>query len=218
MKRQASNLRDAFQSIWIILIRMYCVGYKLILFPSEMCLMQVCFVGILLLSSCDCLDRRCVSYSKPGDVVIGGLFPVHYMAGPARCTDRQSRWGTLLSEAMIYAVERINRRQDVLPNVTLGYDIRDDCRSDDVALWHALSLVNALNRNETTGLCQAQNRNKVLGIVGTSATATSIVVTKAAALYKVPLVSYSAAGDELGDSSRFPYFLRTVPENSLQVG
>ncbi|XP_038071735.1 metabotropic glutamate receptor-like [Patiria miniata] len=182
-----------------------------------MYLVQACFVLILLLPSCDCLARRCVSYSKPGDVVIGGLFPIHYVAGPGQCTDRQSRWGTMLSEAMIYAVEQINRREDVLPNVTLGYDIRDDCRSDDVALWHALALVNALNPNETSGLCQAQHGAKVLGIVGTSETDTSIVVTKAAAMYKVPLVSYAAAGDELGDNFRFPYFLRTVPENSLQV-
>ncbi|XP_022086048.1 metabotropic glutamate receptor-like [Acanthaster planci] len=181
-------------------------------------LIQAGFVFTLLLPSCHGLARRCVSYSKPGDVIIGGLFPIHYVAGPGLCTDRQSRWGTMLSEAMIYAVECINERDDVLPNVTLGYDIRDDCRSDDVALWHALALVNALNPNESSGLCPLEEHAvKVLGIVGTSEAATSIVATKAAAMYKVPMVSFSAAGGELGDKFRFPYFFRTAPENTLEV-
>ena len=77
-------------------------------------------------------SRECLSYSKQGDIVLGGVFPFSFASQPVPCTGALSPWAVRLSEAMIFAIAEINRMDDLLPGVRLGFDIRDDCRSEEV--------------------------------------------------------------------------------------
>ena len=86
------------------------------------------------------VTKPCTLYSKPGDLTIGGIMPFRYSPSTWCQVDAGlSFWGVRASEAFIWSIEEINNRYDILPNITLGYQIRDDCRSEDIALWSAMS-------------------------------------------------------------------------------
>ena len=59
----------------------------------------------------------------------------------------------------------------------------------------------------------SKERSIVSGIIGPGSSATSLFVTRAAAIYEVPTIAYSASSDELSDKNRFPFFFRTVPSD-----
>lgn len=170
---------------------------------------------------------RCERYSIPGDINIGGIFSF-YVNSEFPCERDLEPRGVFMAESMRFAIENINDRDDLLPNVTLGFDIVDDGWSEDIALRNTLNLVS--NYGMVTGdTCVANSSSGtessspslapgIVGIIGTSRSATTIPATRLAALFDVPLISYYASSVELTDKLQFPYFLRTVPPDGLQVG
>uniref|UniRef100_A0A8C2WLU8 Olfactory receptor C family, u1 n=1 Tax=Cyclopterus lumpus TaxID=8103 RepID=A0A8C2WLU8_CYCLU len=133
-----------------------------------------------------------------GDVVIGGLFPLHYVAPkqdqsyqskpqlkPCRGFDHRAfRW----IMTMVFAVEEINRNLSLLPGVHLGYRIMDSCDHVQTGLKALLSLVNRSTQSQTLPTCLADSP-----------------------------VSYFATCTCLTDKSKYPSFLRTVPSDLFQV-
>ena len=79
-----------------------------------------------------------------GDIIIGGLIPVHFSPnfplhpGASTCQGAFHLRGYKGVEAMLYAVDLINNRSTLLPNVTLGVDIKDTCGSVDYAIMECL--------------------------------------------------------------------------------
>uniref|UniRef100_A0A8C4RVX6 Extracellular calcium-sensing receptor-like n=1 Tax=Erpetoichthys calabaricus TaxID=27687 RepID=A0A8C4RVX6_ERPCA len=61
--------------------------------------------------------------SKTGDFMLGGVFTLHNNIIASKPTLQ----GYQFAEAMIFAIEEINNRTDILPNVSLGYKIYDAC-------------------------------------------------------------------------------------------
>lgn len=73
---------------------------------------------------------------KEGDIQLGGLFSVHTEVdhrSAAYCSGYDLP-SILAAQAMIYQVEKINRNPKILPNLTLGYEMMDDCCSTDLAV------------------------------------------------------------------------------------
>ena len=77
-----------------------------------------------------------------GEVVLGGLFSVHFEFNPLtrKCTYISER-GVKWVQAMIYTIDQINANGKLLPNVTIGFDIRDTCSSASHALEESLDFV-----------------------------------------------------------------------------
>ena len=149
-----------------------------------------------------------LSYTKPGDFILGGIFPLN-LEGTASCGSVPTVTTLQLTEAMVYAVESVNRREDLLPNKTLGFDIRDDCFAEDTALWAALSLIN----NDQCGVYEQGN---LVGIVGPLTSTQSVLIGAMCDLLEVPSISFGATSDELSDKTRFEFFSRAVPPDSYQ--
>lgn len=79
-----------------------------------------------------------------GDLVLGGLFPVHQKGGPSEeCGPVNEHRGIQRLEAMLFALDRINRDPRLLPGVRLGAHILDSCSKDTYALEQALDFVRA---------------------------------------------------------------------------
>ena len=76
-------------------------------------------------------DRACVTHQKPGDLILGGIFPV-YRSGAIPCDGILNHNGVRMVESMVYAIEAVNNRSYILPNVTIGYEIRNDCLRERV--------------------------------------------------------------------------------------
>lgn len=60
-----------------------------------------------------------------GDLIIGGLFPMHEAANePHFCGEIKEGKGIQRLEAMLYALDKINSDPSLLPNLTLGKSVR----------------------------------------------------------------------------------------------
>lgn len=80
-----------------------------------------------------------------GDLVIGGLFPVHQKGeGAEDCGRINAQRGIQRLEAMLLALDEINRDNRILPGVTLGAHILDTCSKDTYALEQSLEFVRAV--------------------------------------------------------------------------
>lgn len=95
----------------------------------------------------------------PGDIVFGGLFPMHEhlvltdhaatdAASASAGSDMEFPCGAIKEEkgiqrleAMLYALDLINDDPYILPNITIGAVILDTCSSDTHALDQSMEFV-----------------------------------------------------------------------------
>ena len=164
------------------------------------------------------------SYIKQGDINIGGLFRIYvYNITEQNCSKPATIGDLKRVESMVYAINRINNNPDLLPNITLGFEIRDTCSSVAVTLWESLNFVTSRSLDISEQSCCAadscsSNKTGILaGVVGTSRSYSSRQAAVVFGLYHLPQISYLATSDELSDSKTYPYFLRTVGADNFQV-
>ncbi|KAL1485294.1 hypothetical protein MTO96_047356, partial [Rhipicephalus appendiculatus] len=84
--------------------------------------------------------------SIPGDFIIGALFPVHQPpdaknAHTRTCGEVREHFGIQCVEASLQVIDDINRSDTLLPNVTLGIEIRDSCWYSPTALEQSLEFI-----------------------------------------------------------------------------
>ncbi|XP_038548428.1 extracellular calcium-sensing receptor-like [Micropterus salmoides] len=163
---------------------------------------------------------------KAGDVVLGGLFEFHlfsifpdlsFTSEPQQPTCHGfDVLGFRQAQTMAFAIDEINRNSNLLPNVTLGYSLYDNCIKLGIGFRAALSLVSGQEEHfildET-----CVGTPPVLGIVGDSSSTHSIAISSVLGLYRVPMVSYFATCSCLSDRKKFPSFFRTIPSDAFQV-
>lgn len=80
----------------------------------------------------------------PGDIVLGGIFPMHEHMSANRdypCGAIKEEKGIQRLEAMLYAIDQINKDDRLLPNITLGTVVIDSCSSDTYALEQSMEFV-----------------------------------------------------------------------------
>uniref|UniRef100_G3P7U3 G-protein coupled receptors family 3 profile domain-containing protein n=1 Tax=Gasterosteus aculeatus aculeatus TaxID=481459 RepID=G3P7U3_GASAC len=163
---------------------------------------------------------------KAGDVVLGGLFEIHFFSvfpdlsftsEPQEPTCHSfDVLGFRQAQTMVFAIDEINRNPDLLPRVTLGYSLYDNCVKLGIGFRAALSL--ASGREEQFILeDNCVGTPPVLGIVGDSSSTRSIAISTVLGLYRVPMVSYFATCSCLSDRQKFPSFFRTIPSDAFQV-
>ncbi|XP_049919049.1 extracellular calcium-sensing receptor-like [Epinephelus moara] len=163
---------------------------------------------------------------KPGDVILGGLFEVHFTSVfPERTFTSEPQepsckgfdtLGFRHAMTMAFAIDEINNNSNLLPNVTLGYSLYDNCAALVVGFSGALSL--ASGREEQFLLKEnCLGPPPVLGIVGDSYSTFSIAISNVLGLYRMPIVSHFATCTCLSDRQQFPSFFRTIPSDAFQV-
>lgn len=133
------------------------------------------------------------SIRMEGDLTLGGLFPVHARGIPGEpCGDIKKENGIHRLEAMMYALDQINSDDDLLPNVTLGARVLDTCSRDTYALEQSLTFVQALIQKDTSDVRCMNGEppvfvkpEKVVGVIGASASSVSIMVANILRLFQV---------------------------------
>ncbi|XP_019200704.1 extracellular calcium-sensing receptor isoform X1 [Oreochromis niloticus] len=199
-------------------------------------LMFICLIMILLSSFLEssfppssCKLQKTFNLNgmhKPGDVILGGLFEVHYSSVFPKRTftsepDQPSCHGFDTpgfrhAMTMAFAIDEINKNSKLLPNVTLGYSLYDNCATLDIGFSAALSL--ASGQEEQFRLLEnCSGTPSVVGIVGDPFSTFSIAASSVLGLFKLPIVSYFATCSCLSDRQRFPSFFRTIPSDAFQV-
>ncbi|XP_034024144.1 LOW QUALITY PROTEIN: extracellular calcium-sensing receptor-like [Thalassophryne amazonica] len=163
---------------------------------------------------------------KSGDVVLGGLFIFHLSSDVPEMTFKSEPQqptcysfnvaGFRQAQTMAFAIDEINRNSNLLPNVTLGYNLYDNCQTIEIGIRAALSLASGQDKqfifNET-----CVGTPPVFGIVGDTSSTRTIAISSVLGLYRVPMVSYFATCSCLSDRKKFPSFFRTIPSDAFQV-
>ncbi|XP_073851026.1 metabotropic glutamate receptor 6 isoform X4 [Macaca fascicularis] len=176
------------------------------------------------------LARAAGSVRLAGGLTLGGLFPVHARGAAGRaCGPLKKEQGVHRLEAMLYALDRVNADPELLPGVRLGARLLDTCSRDTYALEQALSFVQALIRGRGDGdevglRCpggvpplRTAPPERVVAVVGASASSVSIMVANVLRLFAIPQISYASTAPELSDSTRYDFFSRVVPPDSYQA-
>ncbi|XP_040907867.1 metabotropic glutamate receptor 7-like isoform X3 [Toxotes jaculatrix] len=165
------------------------------------------------------------SIRTEGHLTLGGLFPVHARgADGTPCGDLKKENGIQRLEAMMYALDQINQDEQLLPNITLGARVLDTCSRDTYALEQSLTFVQALITKDTSDVRCTNGEppvfvkpEKVVGVIGASASSVSIMVANILRLFQIPQISYASTAPELSDDRRYDFFSRVVPPDSFQA-
>ncbi|XP_051916201.1 metabotropic glutamate receptor 3 [Hippocampus zosterae] len=162
-----------------------------------------------------------------GDLVLGGLFPVHEKgSGMEECGRVNEDRGIQRLEAMLFAIDAINRDPVLLPGVSLGVHILDTCSRDTYALEQALEFVRAslTKVDDSEFICpdgsyalQDDSPLAIAGVIGGSFSSVSIQVANLLRLFQIPQISYASTSAKLSDKTRYDYFARTVPPDFYQA-
>ncbi|XP_033154269.1 metabotropic glutamate receptor 2 isoform X1 [Drosophila mauritiana] len=154
-----------------------------------------------------------------GDVILGGLMMVHSREDSITCGPIMPQGGIQALEAMLYTLDQVNKQQ-LLPNVTLGAHLLDDCDKDTYGLEMAVDFIKGSisNIDDAEYHCnKTQVRKVISGVVGAASSVTSIQVANLLRLFRIPQVSYFSTSPELSNKQRFEYFSRTIPSDHYQV-
>lgn len=159
------------------------------------------------------------------DIILGGLFTVHIdAAGSAggKCGETVWGYGMETLEAMFYALDRINSDPLLLPNISVGYDIRDTCQSENIALDESVDFVlsNGQVDVESCELISNGNHTKLIPVSAVIGPLESFVTIPTASffrLFQMPQVSYASSSPLLNNRDRYGYFFRTIPPDDLQA-
>lgn len=81
-----------------------------------------------------------------GDVILGGLMMVHSREDTITCGPIMPQGGIQALEAMLYTIDVINKLE-LLPNITLGAHILDDCDKDSYGLEMAVDFIKGIYFN-----------------------------------------------------------------------
>ncbi|XP_047460109.1 taste receptor type 1 member 1-like [Mugil cephalus] len=178
-----------------------------------------CLLGTCLGSLTQCTIPTS-EFRLEGDYLIGGLFDIHlfrdqhYRVKPEaiECSDKKIIESSYRRfQMMRFSVAQINNSTDLLPGVSLGYELFDHCSDTE-------NFPNILNLISFNGLIQpwseqTRNLSKVIAVVGIY---TSTATLTAAPLFMtdlIPMVSYGASSSVFSRKQIFPSFLRTVHPN-----
>ncbi|MEQ2159414.1 hypothetical protein GOODEAATRI_022597, partial [Goodea atripinnis] len=167
--------------------------------------------------------RKAITASEfklDGDYLIGGLFDIHHVSGayphykPEAITCAREQ--LILSsyrrfQVMRFSVDEINNSTNLLPDVTLGYEIFDHC-SD---IQNFPGIFNLISDNKFIYPLEEMSKNvsKVIAVVGTYTSTETLTVAPLFMMDLIPMVSYGAASSAFSRKQIFPSFLRTVHPN-----
>ncbi|XP_067245224.1 extracellular calcium-sensing receptor-like isoform X1 [Chanodichthys erythropterus] len=163
---------------------------------------------------------------QDGDLLIGGLFEVQrfikvfpelsFRTEP-KLPHCEHFYMTSFQQAltMVFAINEINNNPHLLPNITLGYQIYDNCLRLEVAFRGATALVSGTE--ETFSDLNCKGPPPVIGIIGDPGSTHSIAISSVLGLFRLPMISYYATCSCLSDRKKYPSFFRTIPSDAFQV-
>ncbi|XP_073484940.1 vomeronasal type-2 receptor 26-like [Aquarana catesbeiana] len=114
----------------------------------------------------------------------------------------------------MFAIEEINNRTDLLPNITLGYQIYDVCNIESKAIQSVLDVLSGMKNPVPNYDCH--KKSKKVMFVGHKMTSPSVASATLTGVYGYPQISYGAMDSVFINKFRFTSFYRTVPDERHQ--
>lgn len=97
------------------------------------------------------------------------------------------------ARAMEFTIHEINNRTDLLPGITLGYQIHDSCSTVPMAIKVAFQLANGFESVFNNSIsCSKSAVAAVTAVIGDSASTPSISIARVLGLFRIPQVKIIA--------------------------
>ncbi|OWF48772.1 Metabotropic glutamate receptor 3 [Mizuhopecten yessoensis] len=151
-----------------------------------------------------------------GDIIILGLFSIRESQGDFGCGGyRDDDQAIVTALAFIQTIKQL----PLIGGKRIGGLALDDCYSS-LNISHFLTELFSGKRKlkfKTSGSEQIIDMSKVRFAVGAVSSDVTLVVADLLTHLNIPMVSYGASSSFLDNRRMYPYFLRTVPSDKLQV-
>ncbi|XP_022798998.1 extracellular calcium-sensing receptor-like [Stylophora pistillata] len=159
-----------------------------------------------------CYPRR---FHRPGNVTLGVILPLHVKNSEDKCGEFYPR-GLGFIEAITFAIDRINNDTNLLPNVTLGFDIRDYCDTPVLAMSTAYDFVKSNYLNELPVIGLDNLTDPISAVIGAEDSSSSTLISSLLQVVGIPTMSPLSTSEELS-SPYFSTFFRTIPPDGEQA-
>nr|KAI8733635.1 metabotropic glutamate receptor 4-like [Biomphalaria glabrata] len=144
-------------------------------------------------------------------------------------TQLPGSWGIEYPEAVAFAVDKVNNEFQLLPNISLGFYILDDCEMTSMAVAQSLSFIVQPAASCHLDSCFHHTLSDSLDsdldvpfydVIGVVAPMTSIATVSISYLYtiaKMPIVGYITSSEELSNKDLHPLFFRVIGPDNFQA-
>ena len=151
---------------------------------------------------------------KDGDIILGGLLSVHLRGDSENQCGELDVGGLNRVLAMMFAIKQINNDSKLLPNISIGYDIRDYCEISLKATRISYDLKTEDNffRTMTQGDLR---RRSITALIGPDDSSTAVVIAGLLQALNVSAISPTATSTELS-ANTYKYLYRTAPSDSFK--
>ena len=153
---------------------------------------------------------------KDGDIMLGGLFSL-------QMGSKFSAKEFGLAEAAIFAIDMVNKNFSLLPNVSIGYDVRNYCDNRTLAMQEVYDFkrnsdpVCMCKSNSTTSEKSSSTkwaRSKAISaLIGPTTSASAVLVASLLQVAGIPVISATTTSEDLS-STYYENIFRTVPSDT----
>ncbi|XP_042549893.1 vomeronasal type-2 receptor 116-like [Dipodomys spectabilis] len=168
-----------------------------------------------------CISRMKKRAHKDGDLMIAGFFPLYTLGGEHSISDTSKQEENMSCRfimknyqfvlALAFAVEEINKNPDLLPNMTLGFDIYNvDFRARSTLENPFTWLSGQYNIPNYTCMRESNSVAVLTGISGIISAQIGTLLE----LYKFPQLTYGPLDPVLSDKSKFPSLYQMAPKDT----
>lgn len=155
------------------------------------------------------------NYSVPGHLTLGIVMTLHPYQSNVLCSSSVHPLKFLQRmEAIVFAIEEINRNASLLPNVKLGFIIFDDCDNYNVTTSTVLHFIQDGSACAQSSETDVFDRVDAVAVIGPEASSAAMRIADVLSLFRIPQISYKASSPLL---DKYEYFFRTIPSDVMQA-
>ena len=110
---------------------------------------------------------------------------------------------------MLYAVDIINKRNDILPGIKLGTIIYDTCLSPTRTADATKEFIKVILTPPSS------NSPEFAAVIGTFKSGNSVIAANILRVFGIPQISYASSTVKLSNKDIYNYFFRTIPPDSF---
>ena len=148
-------------------------------------------------------------YKKEGDVMLGGLFSIRQETSEGHCGEITKK--VAYAYAMIYAIESISNNSILLPNISLGYDIRDYCANITKASQNTYKMFQEKTCTKATQ--SKRGKRSIEAIIGPTESTTALVISGFLEMLNVSTLSTTTSSAL--SSHTYKHLYRTMPPDTF---
>ncbi|OCT57494.1 hypothetical protein XELAEV_18003478mg [Xenopus laevis] len=161
-------------------------------------------------------------YFQDGDIIIGGVQSVHsgvyYIPDitgqfiPFCVSPSSNYYQDIIS--LLFAIDDINKNPDLLPNITVGYQVYDSCMEPSLAIGNILQILSGPGEMVPNYSCG--DYGKVAAFIADRSIVTTLPIVQFLSSYGYSQISYGATDPVLNDRTLYPYHFSTGLNDDVQ--